>query len=42
MICEKCGKEMPIDKSKSNPNWKAYKEKCVCGGGGKFEFRKLN
>ena len=32
MICDKCGKEMPVDKENSNENWIAYKPKCPCGG----------
>lgn len=38
MICKECGKEMPIDKDKSTPNWKVYKEKCICGGKGDFSL----
>jgi len=34
-VCKKCGKEMPVDKEKSNKSWKAYKNKCECGGEGK-------
>lgn len=30
--CEKCGKEAPIDKEKSNKNWTVYKTECPCGG----------
>ena len=32
IICEKCGKETPIDKEQSNENWIVYKTKCTCGG----------
>lgn len=31
-ICKKCGKDMPIDKEKSNENWIVCKVKCPCGG----------
>ena len=33
--CKSCGKEMPIDKEKSNKNWIVYKNKCGCGGEGR-------
>ena len=32
IICNKCGKEMPIDIEKSNENWTVYKQICPCGG----------
>lgn len=34
VICDKCGKEAPIDKEKSTTDWIAYKaeEHCDCGG----------
>lgn len=38
MICDKCGKEMPLDNEKSNENWQVYKQDCVCGGRAKFEI----
>ena len=38
-VCQECGKEMPVDKEKSNENWKAYKEKCSCGGKGEYEIK---
>jgi len=38
MICKKCGKEMPIDKEKSNKNWIVYRNKCECGGNAKLFF----
>lgn len=33
-VCSKCGKEPPINKEKSAPNWVFYmtKEPCKCGG----------
>jgi hypothetical protein len=32
-VCEKCGKNAPIDKKQSNENWIVYKnEPCECGG----------
>lgn len=32
--CNKCGKNAPINKEKSNENWTVYetKEPCECGG----------
>jgi hypothetical protein len=34
MSCDKCGKEPPIDKEKSNENWIVYRpvKECECGG----------
>ncbi|MBS4538206.1 hypothetical protein GOQ27_07010 [Clostridium sp. D2Q-11] len=34
VVCNKCRKEAPIDKEKSNLNWKVYDESksCKCGG----------
>ena len=33
-VCKKCGKEPPINKEMSTPNWIVYmtKEPCKCGG----------
>lgn len=36
--CNRCGKEAPIDKEKSNGNWIVYKTKEPCECGGKFEI----
>ena len=30
LVCEKCGKDCPIDKSKTNKNWVVYKINNVC------------
>jgi predicted RNA-binding Zn-ribbon protein involved in translation (DUF1610 family) len=32
--CENCGKPQPINKEKTNKNWKVYdcNQKCECGG----------
>lgn len=34
VVCNKCGKEAPIDEKMSTPNWIVYrvKEPCECGG----------
>ena len=39
-VCDKCGKEAPIDKQKSNHSWVVYlpDKKCSCGGSYKFNF----
>lgn len=37
IICEKCGKEAPIDTEKSNENWKVYLTSKPCECGGKFK-----
>jgi hypothetical protein len=38
MICDKCGKEMPVNKKDSSKNWTAYETKCPCGGGLTIDF----
>ena len=42
VICEKCGKNAPIDNVKSNKNWIVYKtdKPCECGGRFKTIFTK--
>ena len=34
LVCDKCGKQPPVDEENSNENWVAYKvsEPCECGG----------
>ena len=39
MVCNKCGKEQPIDKKQSNKNWKVYMNVKYCKCGGKFEIQ---
>ena len=39
IICNKCGKEQPIDKKQSNKNWKVYMNVKYCKCGGKFEIQ---
>ena len=33
-VCNKCGKQAPVDEDNSNENWVAYKisTPCECGG----------
>lgn len=38
MVCDKCGKDMPIDTEQSNENWTVYKTKCPCGGSAKIKM----
>jgi hypothetical protein len=39
-VCDKCGKEAPVDKTKSNENWTVYEtsKPCECGGRYKIKF----
>lgn len=39
-VCDKCGKEAPIDHEMSTAQWKVYrvKEPCECGGCFKPKF----
>lgn len=37
-IFKVCGKDMPLDKEKSNENWRVYKMKCECGGQRELKF----
>lgn len=37
-VCSKCGKDMPVDKEKSNENWTVYKTQCECGGKSQIKF----
>ena len=39
-VCDKCGKEAPIDLEMSTAQWKVYrvKEPCKCGGHFKSKF----
>ena len=39
-VCDKCGKEAPIDYEMSTAQWKVYrvKEPCECGGCFKPKF----
>ncbi len=41
--CNKCGKEAPRDKEKSNKNWAVFrtKEPCSCGGRFGIDLSKL-
>ena len=34
VLCDKCGKQAPVNKEQSNANWKVFdtKEPCECGG----------
>jgi hypothetical protein len=40
VVCDKCGKEAPIDKEKSNSNWRVHdtSKPCECGGAYKVKF----
>lgn len=40
-ICNKCGKEAPVDKAKSNKNWTVYdtSKPCECGGEWKLDIQ---
>ena len=31
-VCDKCGKDMPVDEVLSNENWTVCETKCPCGG----------
>lgn len=33
-VCDKCGKDMPVDEVLSNENWTVCETKCPCGGTG--------
>lgn len=41
MVCDKCGKPMPVDNEKSNQNWVVYKNECHCGGKGKLDMQHM-
>ena len=37
-ICDKCGKEMPVDREKSTDQWIVCDVKCPCGGRGEIKI----
>jgi hypothetical protein len=39
VICNKCGKEPPIDKEKSNKNWVVHNTSKPCGCGGNWRVK---
>ena len=38
LVCDKCGKDVPVDKKKTTENWTYYKMNCRCGGKGTLKF----
>ena len=42
LICDKCGKKMPIDKENSTSEcWVVYKTECECGGKSKVKLEEM-